>query len=49
MFILSSVHRILQARILEWVAIQFSRDIYIYIYIYIYMYMYKIYGACLGD
>ena len=28
----SSVHGILQARILEWVAISFSRNIYIYIH-----------------
>ena len=33
-----SVHGILQARILEWVAISFS--IYIYIYIYIYTHIY---------
>ena len=31
-----TVHGILQARILEWVAFPFSWDIYIYIYIYIY-------------
>ena len=30
----SSVHGIFQARILEWVAISFSRDIYLYMYIF---------------
>ena len=35
-----TVHGILQARILEWVAFPFSRDIYIYIYIYIYTHIY---------
>ena len=34
------VHGILLARILEWVAFPFSRDIYIYIYIYIYTHIY---------
>ena len=35
----SSVHEILRARILEWVAISFS---YIYIYIYICKYVYGV-------
>ena len=34
----SSLHGILQARILEWVAIPFSRGIHMYMYIYIYIY-----------
>ena len=33
----SSVHGILQARILEWVAMLFSRGFYIYIYMHIYV------------
>ena len=38
----SSVHGILQARIMEWVAISFSRKVVcaVYTYIYPYMYMY---------
>ena len=35
----SSVHRILQARILDWVAISFSR-VYIYMSMYTYIYIY---------
>ena len=35
----SSVHGILQARVLEWVSMSSSRDIYIHVYIHMYTHM----------